>query len=133
MKLKLKEDPREWRKSTLLTLLGLAMLSSVLCWRHVLLVRTWRTVLIVLAVGAIAAWLQPRWFRGYYRVSTRLGFWSSQIVARVVLAVIFALLVTPLGILFRLSGKDSLKLKQPAKTDSYWEPARKCSPLDQMF
>jgi len=132
MKVRLKEDPREWRKSTLLTLLGLAVLSSVLCWRRVVAVPTWRAALIGLATVAVVVCLRPRWFRGYYRVSTRVGFWLSQVLARVVLAVIFAILITPLGFLFRLSGKDSLRLNRP-EGESYWQPAKKCGPLDRMF
>lgn len=133
MKVRLKEDPGEWRKSTLLTLLGLAVLSSILRWRHVLGNNPWRVGLLVLAVITVAAWLQPRWFRGFYRISTRVGFWLSQVLARAVLAVIFIVLITPLGLLFRISGKDALRLKRPAGSDSYWQPAKKCGPLDRMF
>src|SRR5690348_2992799 len=100
MKLRLKEEPKEWRKSALLSALGLALVSSVLRWRRVLPVTTWGIVLAVLALAAVLAWIKPRWFRGYYRISARLGFWSSQFVARVILAVVFVLLVTPLGLLF---------------------------------
>ena len=41
MKLKFKEDPKEWRKQALLTAPGLAILSSVLHWRHVLSAQVW--------------------------------------------------------------------------------------------
>ena len=87
MKLRFKEDPREWRKSTLLTALGLAVLSSVLRWRHVLPVAGWVVVLACLAVVALLACVQPRWFRGYYRWSARIGFVLSQALARVILAI----------------------------------------------
>jgi len=133
MKLRLKEDPKEWRKSTLLTFLALAVLSSVLYWRRVLAIPTWRLLAIMLAIGAVAACLQPRWFRGYYRISTRAGFWLSQVVARAVLALLFIALITPLGLLLRILGKDLLRLRRPENTTTYWITAKKTSPLDRLF
>jgi hypothetical protein len=133
MKLRLKEEPAEWRKSVLLTVLGLALLNSLLRWRHVLSGPTWLVVLILLALIAGTAFLAPRWFRGYYRFSMRLGFASSQVVARIVLFLVFLLLVTPLGILFRVAGKDPLRLKRRKDANSYWTPARETSPLDRSF
>jgi len=41
MKLIFKEDPKAWRKSTLLTAAGLAILSSLLRWRRHLAVNYW--------------------------------------------------------------------------------------------
>ncbi len=133
MKLNLKEDPKEWRKSALLTALGLALLSTALRWRHVLPAKTWHAALAVLAVVALAAWLQPGWFRGWYRFSTRLGFALSQIAGRVVLLVFFVLVVTPVGWVLRLAGKDPLQLKRPPDSGTYWHPARDCGPLERLF
>jgi len=133
MKLRFKEEPKEWRKSVLLTVVGLALLSSLLRWRHVLSDTNWVAVLAVLGAIATTAFIAPRWFRGYYRVSMRLGFALSQVVARIVLVLVFLFLVTPLGILFRVAGKDLLRLKRRKDANSYWTPARETSPLDRSF
>ncbi len=133
MKLKLKEEPREWRKSALFSALGLALLSSLLRWRRVLPVTAWVVILGVLALAAILACVRPRWFRGYYRVSAYLGFWSSQLVAKAVLVLVFALLVTPLGLLFRLMGKDALRLKRKRDSNTYWQETKATSSLDRLF
>jgi hypothetical protein len=133
MKLRLKEEPKEWRKSVLFTVLGLAVVSSVLCWRGVLPVRTWGGFELVLAATAGLACVQPGWFRGYYRVSARLGFCSSQFVARVVLVLVFVLLITPLAVVFRLLGKDALHLKRSRDASTYWQPTKETSPLDRLF
>src|SRR3974390_1128804 len=111
MRVKLKEDPKEWRKSTLLTVLAVAVLSSVLCWRGVLPIPSWGLTLLVLVLVSLSALFFPQWFRGYYRVSTRFGFWLSLVMARVILTFIFFLLIVPLGLILRLSGKDALRLK----------------------
>lgn len=133
MKAKYKEDPRAWKKNTLLTVLGLLVLSSVLCWRRVLPVGPWRGVLVVLILAGMLAWFRPQWFRGYYRFSTWAGFWSSQAVAWVALALLFALVIAPAGIVLRLLGKDPLCLKRAPSATSYWRAARQESPLDRLF
>ncbi|SPE59694.1 conserved hypothetical protein [Verrucomicrobia bacterium] len=133
MRLKLKEDPKEWRKATLLSAVGLGLLSSVLRWRHVLARAPWVAVLATLAVVMICAWFRPRWFRGYYRVSSRVGFYVSQFLGCVVLAVLFLVVVTPVGWVLRLLGKDVLELKARREAVSCWHKAGDSTPLDRLF
>src|ERR1700722_784780 len=106
MKLKFKEDPKEWRKSMLLPCLALAIISSLLRWRKILPLRNWEIILGVLAVTAVCACFQPRWFRGWYRVSLRLGFVTSQLLGWSFLFLIFILIITPLGWMLRLGGEE---------------------------
>ena len=133
MKLNLKDEPREWRKSALLALLGLALLSLLLRWRHRLAPNLWHVILAVLALTAVAALARPRWFRGYHLFSMRLGFALSQFIGRLALILLFLFVLTPAGFLLRLNGKDPLQLKRPAGTDSFWHTARDPSPLDRLF
>ncbi|MBI3851496.1 MAG: hypothetical protein HY298_14655 [Verrucomicrobia bacterium] len=133
MKLELKEDPKEWRKSAWLSALGVALLSTLLCWRRILPAAAWFVLIALLASVAVSAWLRPPWFRGYYRLSTRLGFGVVRLVGHAVLVVLFFLLVTPLGLALRLLGKDLLRLKHPGDTATNWNPKKECSPLDRLF
>lgn len=133
MELKLKDEPKEWRKTALLTLLGLALISSVLRWRHVYGTRTWLTIVSILALIALCAFWQPRWFRGYHLFSMRLGFVVSRILGRILLMLFFLFVLTPLGWILRLTGKDLLQLKRPSNTTSYWQAAKEDSPLDRLF
>lgn len=133
MKLKLKEDPKEWRKATMLSALGLGILSTLLCWRRILPVAGWRVILVLLAGAALAAFLWPQRFRGYYRVSSRLGFCITWFVGRTILAVLFFLIVTPLGLWLRLLNKDLLRLKRSPGATTYWRQTRQTSPLDRLF
>jgi len=133
LKLRLKEDPREWRKTVWLTALGLSVLGSLLRWRHALAQQTWLLLLAAMTVLAFLALVQPRWFRGFYRVSVRVGFCLSQVVARIVLTVLFFLVLAPLGFLFRLLGKDALRLKRSREATTYWVKAKENSPLDRLF
>jgi 4-amino-4-deoxy-L-arabinose transferase-like glycosyltransferase len=133
MKLNLKDEPKQWRKSALLAALGLALISSVLRWRHVLKNEGWLVILAVLAIVALAAGLRPRWFRPYHLLSMRLGFALSRMLGFVFLTLIFVVVVTPLGWILRCSGKDPLRLKRPSQTETYWQPAKPCGPLDRLF
>ena len=133
MKLNYREDPKEWRKAVLLPALALAIISSLLRWRKHLPADYWLALLALLALVAICSVLQPRWFRGWYRLSLRLGFYSSQFVGRCVLLVFFIFILTPLGWVLRLMGKDPLQLKKPKAATTYWQPSKASSSLDQLF
>lgn len=113
--------------------LGLAVFSGLLRWRRVLPVTAWGLVLGLLAVLAVAAALRPRWFRGYYRFSTKLGFAISQMAGYAVLALLFFIVVTPLGLVLRMLGKDPLRLRRPTGAESYWSEVRPKSSLERLF
>jgi hypothetical protein len=132
MKAKFSEDPKEWRKNAWLSALGLAIFSSLLRWRHVLRPLPWEIILAVLAAIAIAAAIQPKWFRGFHRFSARLGFTISQLAGRIVLSVFFILIITPLSIIRRMMGKDPLRVRRP-DVQTYWTPAPPKTPLDRLF
>ena len=133
MKLDYTEDPKEWRKSTLLTALGLAILSSLLRWRKHLPVNCWLGLLGLLGVTVICVLLKPRWFRGWYRLSLCLGFYASQFIGRYVLLLFFIFKMKPRWFWRRQVGKDSLQLKRPRNAPTYWQQAKDCSPLDRLF
>ncbi|MGA2747806.1 MAG: SxtJ family membrane protein [Verrucomicrobiota bacterium] len=131
MKLNLSEDPKEWRKAAWMSALGLAVLGTLLRWRRVLPVAAWIIALCALAAVAAAA-ARPRWFRGWYRFSARLGFGFSRLLGRILLALFFFVIMAPPGVIMRRMGKDPLRLKRPSG-NSHWSAARPASPLDRLF
>ena len=133
MKLHFKEDPKEWRKAALLGLIGPSVIFGILRYRHVISDTCLVAALAVIALLALCAWTRPRWFRGYYRFTTRLGFFTIQIFGKVVLATLFFTILTPLGWTLRLMGKDLLQLKSPKNDQTFWQPARPDGSLDSMF
>jgi len=133
MKLKLKEDPREWRKAALFGALGLGIFSTLLRWRAVLSNLGWCTVIAGLALVALCAVIEPRWFRGWYVASSKLAFFITQTLGYVVLLIIFLLILTPLGIVLRLTGKDLLGLKRRRSTESYWHAVKPTGPSERLF
>lgn len=133
MKLKLSEDPKEWRKTAILSSIGLAILSSLLRWRHVLPPPVWIGVLLLLGAVIVTAVARPRWFRGWYRVSGWIAFQIGQIIGRVAFALAFVLIITPAGLVMRLTKRDPLHLKRDAGAASYWTKSKETTPLDRMF
>jgi hypothetical protein len=133
MKLYLKEDPKEWRKTTLLGLIGPVAIICILRWRGIVSPKFMAAVLTLIALVALCASARPRWFRGHYRFTTRLGFYTAKFFGRIVLAVLFFLILTPFGWTLRLLGKDFLQLKSRPDKQTFWQPARKDGSLDRMF
>ncbi len=133
MKLHFKEDPKEWRKAALLSLIGPLVLCGILVWRDVIF---WSALVWIFGcecVIASLALLRPRWFRGYYRFMTWMGFHTAMLFGKAVLTAIFFFLVTPLGWVLKLAGKDLLQLKPSPHRQTYWQPARQDSSLDNLF
>ena len=133
MKLKLKEEPREWLKFTGVMALAGAIVAFALWRKRVIPQEFFIATLIALAVGLAICAVRPRWFRGFYRVGMTASWHVGQVMGRVLLTVFFLLLVTPMGLLLRLMGKDLLELKRRPDASSYWRVAKKPGPLDRMF
>ncbi len=130
--LRLKEDPREWRKFGLGLAGALLLLLLLLVWRG-----GWTSVplglggVVFLLVVAAAAF--PSALRPVYRVGMRLGHALGRLVGGVLLAVCFVVVVIPVGAVVRMTGRDLLRLHRDPATGSYWEKARPPSRLDRMF
>jgi hypothetical protein len=68
-------------------------------------------------------------YLAWMSVATVLGFLASQLI----LTLFFFVVITPIGLLARLSGKDFLSLKLDRQAPSYWlrrEPHPPKSPAD---
>ena len=50
----------------------------------------------------------------------KLGELLGRIIAPIVIAIVFFLVVTPIAIIMRLLGKDLLKKKYDSRNKSYW-------------
>ena len=77
------------------------------------------------ALGAAAAFLAaallvPRALRPLNLLWFRFGLVLHHVVTPVVMGLLFFLVVTPVGLLMRLSGKDPLRLKRDPQAASYW-------------
>ena len=133
MKPKLKEDPREWRKFAWAALTVLVILTVYFWRRGMFSVEAFLVVLGAVLVLAVGATLRPQPVRPIYRVAMTVGFCLGQVIGRVLLALAFILVVTPLGVLLRLTGKDLLHLRRDPRRASHWRPAQFTSHFDRQF
>lgn len=62
----------------------------------------------------------PSLLAPFNRVWTRFGLLLSKISTPIVMGVLFFAVLTPIGFLMRLSGKDPLRLKFDRAGESYW-------------
>ena len=78
-------------------------------------------IILALLNSKILAPLNKLWFK--------FGLFLGKIVSPLIMGVIFFFVVTPIGLIMRMLGKDVLNLKQN-KNKSYW--IEKSGPKDKM-
>ncbi|MCA9174873.1 MAG: hypothetical protein KDB14_10370 [Planctomycetales bacterium] len=89
-----------------------------------LLTHSFSKAAIGLAVGAcvgVAGWVAPQVLRPLFVGLSVLTAPIGMVVGEIAMIVIFALVVTPIGVALRLLGRDPLA-KSPDESASYWEP-----------
>lgn len=74
----------------------------------------------VASVLLVVSFAAPGLLSSLNRLWFRFGLLLHKIINPVVLGVLFYLVVTPVGLLMRLSGKDPLRLRFDSATKSYW-------------
>jgi|SRR5271170_2901599 len=77
------------------------------------------------------AFLNPAWLRPLNKLWTKLGILMGRVVSPVITALLFYLVVTPTGLLFRLFGKDPLRLAFEPGAKSYWIERKPPGPLPE--
>jgi hypothetical protein len=97
----------------------LLLLSAWLLWRH----RS-SGISLGLAGGGglllLAGGLFPARLRSAYMTWMAFALALGWVMSRVVLTVVFVVVLTPLGLLARLSGKRFLALERDPSASSYW-------------
>lgn len=105
------------------------LLGGLVTWKHAILgihlgpsaART--TAMALWAVGALSGLLslvKPEWNRPLYVALTLAAFPIGFVVSHVIIAVIFFLIITPVGLVFRLMGRDALTRRLDRNARTYW-------------
>ncbi|MEX0324416.1 MAG: hypothetical protein AB3N63_19825 [Puniceicoccaceae bacterium] len=130
--LRLKEKPSEWIKFTAVIGLVPNIILWLLWWRGLMSVHL-PIIAAIIALGAVLlAMARPYWFRGFYRGGMTISFYIGQVIGSVLLTLFFFLMVTPMGLILRLLGKDLLNIRK-RKEGSYWSQANCSREFDRMF
>lgn len=75
--------------------------------------------LMVALLPLLLAWRVPQWLTPLTRAWLWLGHRLGAVNSRIILALVFFLVITPVALLFRLFGRDALRLKR-VQESSYW-------------
>jgi polyferredoxin len=82
--------------------------------------RWWAFVVSALFAGI--ALLKPTLLAWLNRLWIKLGMLLGKVVSPIALGVVFYGVLTPVGAMMRLTGKDPLRLKLDPRAESYWIP-----------
>ena len=132
MRLKLKEDPKEWRNFILIACAMLDILAVLLYRKHTVGARGLATLAATSLLFAALAFIFPARFRPVYRCGMTFSFRMGQVLQTVLLTFIYLVVFAPLALVLRASGKDLLELRKRER-ESYWKEARKPGSFEQQF
>ena len=113
----IKSGKAELRKFGITLGIVFGLLGGLFLWRE----KPYYFSLFILSVfflffGLVLPWLLKPIHKIWMTVALVLG----SIMTRVILSVLFYLVITPLGLISKLSGKDFLDLKFDRSASSYW-------------
>ena len=115
-----------------------ALIASILITTLLFLIKglalKWCAVIVgVGVVICLCSIISIRLTRWIYLGLTLLTFPIGLIISFILLAIIYYCLLTPLGLIFRLIGRDSLQRKFDKSAKSYWIPHRPCDNAERHF
>ncbi len=111
------KTPAELRRFGLALGAGLSVLGSILFWREKS-AAPW--ILGVAATLLLFAILSPRVLGPLEKVFARVARVVTAALTYLVLTLTFLLVITPIGLVMRLLGKDPLALKPAPDQPSFW-------------
>lgn len=120
----LKTDTATLRKFGLVVGGVFVLIGFLFLWRH-----PNRTPYFAWPGGVLmfAGAVLPRALKWVYVAWMSLAFVLGFVMAHIILAVLFYLMITPIGLIARLIGKDFLRLKLYRAAASYWIPRERKS------
>jgi hypothetical protein len=85
----------------------------------------------LIAVGCVlgaVGLLRPRWLKPVFVAATLVTLPIGWVLSQAILAVMYFGVITPVGLFFRMTGRDALGLRRAVEPGSYW--AAKPAPED---
>jgi hypothetical protein len=134
-----KESPKELRRFGVVMTVGLVVVGILLLWRGRML---GPYVVGLAALFLLTGLLLPRALIPVERVWMRFARVFGIVMTYVLLTLTFYIIITPMGVLLRLLGKDLLQLSFPRRRESIpqqrtnWvavEPDGPCSRADKPY
>ena len=92
--------------------------------------------LIVAAVFGVLTLVRPSVLAPLNRLWMKFGLLLHRIISPLVMGMLFFVVVTPVGVLMRATGKDPMNRRREPDADSYWivrEPGPEPETMKQQF
>jgi Saxitoxin biosynthesis operon protein SxtJ len=133
VRLKLKENPREWQKFTGAMIVALGIVTVLLWKRQIISQVVLALILVLLGLAVLLCLIRPRWFRLFYRAGMTVSSAIGHVVSILLLALFFLCVLTPMALLARILRKDLLKIRSNPHLTTYWRPAKLNNQFDREF
>lgn len=85
------------------------------------------------ALTAVVGWLLPSWMRLLYLGMSYLGLPIGFVVSHLIMAAVWYLVFTPMGLVLRLAGYDPLGRRFDPHRESYWVERGPQPPIERYF
>ena len=94
--------------------------------------RIWSLILVI--IFFLLAFLKPSLLKSFNNAWIKLGELLGRIIAPIIMAIVYFLILTPISLLVRLFGKDLIGLKFSNDIKSYWIKRKKhLGSMDKQF
>ncbi len=87
----------------------------------------WWSLAIALGFAAVSL-IRPSLLAPLNRLWLQFGLLLNRVVSPLVMGLLFYLVMTPIALIMRMTGKDPLRLKYDAAARSYWIPRQPPGP-----
>jgi hypothetical protein len=128
-----RKTTKELRRFGLVMTLAFGAITALLVWRGRSSAPYFGALAVLFLVWGLAL---PRTLAPIERVWMAFSRALSVVMTYVILTVVFFLVITPMGLLLRLMGKDLLQLRFDPAKESYWtpvDPEGPCSRPDKPY
>ena len=128
--LNLNPSDRDLRIFSLIWLVGFGLFGAVVAWRG----GTWAPVMWGIAVvGCVLGLAAPRAMKWIYVAWMVAAFPIGWTVSLVLLAVVYYVIFTAFGLVFRAFGRDPLGRSFDRQASTYWMPRQQPEGLERYF
>jgi hypothetical protein len=114
----IKGNKSDWKKFGITMGIILVVIACCLLWKKN---NSFPYVFVLAAAFLITGIVVPSMLKPVYKAWMVLSVMMGYIMTRIIMAVIFYLIVTPIGFLAALVGKNFLDMKIDKKAKSYWK------------
>ena len=113
----IKGDKSDWKKFGITMAIILAIIGFFLLWKKN---NNYDYILYLAAAFFITGLILPSVLKPVYKVWMAISVVMGFIMTKVIMVIIFYLIVTPIGLIASLTGKEFLDMKIDKSAKSYW-------------